>query len=72
VKRREPRSRAVGSGDTTHEKSIARLTSGVCTIRKGGARELNTSTGEVASGASVWSSLRLHVASASEEGAIPV
>jgi hypothetical protein len=41
-------------------------------IRKGGARGLNTSTGEVASGASVWPSLRLHVAGASEEGAIPI
>jgi hypothetical protein len=34
-----------------------------------GVRELNSSTGEVASGASVWPSLRLHVATASEEGA---
>jgi hypothetical protein len=48
------------------------LTSRVSGIRKGGARGLNTSTSEVASGASVWPSLRLHVAGASEEGAIPV
>jgi hypothetical protein len=48
------------------------LTSHVLGIRKGGARGLNTSTSEVASGASVWPSLRLHVAGASEEGTIPV
>jgi hypothetical protein len=48
------------------------LTYHVLGIREGGAWELNTSTGEVASGASVWPSLQLHVAGASEEGAIPV
>jgi hypothetical protein len=48
------------------------LTSRVSGFRKGGARGLNTSTSEVVSGASVWPSLRLHVAGASEEGAIPI
>jgi hypothetical protein len=50
----------------------ATLTPHVSGIREGGARELNTSTGEVVSGASVWPSLQLHVAGASEEAAIPV
>jgi hypothetical protein len=48
------------------------FTSRVSGFRKGGARGLNTSTSKVASGASVWPSLRLHVAGASEEGAIPI
>ena len=50
----------------------ATLTYRVLGIREGGAREFNTSTSEVVSGANVWPSLRLHVAGASEEGAIPV
>jgi hypothetical protein len=48
------------------------LTSRISGIHKGGARGLNTSTSEIASGASVWPSLRLHVVGASEEGAILV
>jgi hypothetical protein len=44
----------------------ATLTSRVLGIHEGGARELNTSTEEVVSGDSVWPSLRLHVAGASE------
>jgi hypothetical protein len=47
------------------------LTSHVLGFHKGGARGLNTSTSEVASGASVWPSLQLHVAGTSEEGSIP-
>ena len=50
----------------------ATLTYRVSRIREGGARELNTSTGEVVSGASVWPNLWLHVVGASEEGAIPI
>jgi hypothetical protein len=53
-------------------KVHATLTSCVLGIHEGGAQELNTSTGEVLSGASVWPNLRLPVAGASEEGAIPV
>ena len=48
------------------------LTSRVSGFCKGGARGLNTSTSEIASGASVWPSLRLHVADTSEEGGIPI
>jgi hypothetical protein len=48
------------------------LTFRVSRIRKGGARGLNALTCEVASSASVYPSLRLYVASASEEGAILV
>jgi hypothetical protein len=53
------------------DKVHTTLTSHVSGIREGGARELDPSTGEVASGSSVWPSLRLHVAGTSEEGAIP-
>jgi hypothetical protein len=48
------------------------LTSRVSGFHKGGAQGLNTSTSEAGSGASVCPNLRLHVAGASEEGAIPI
>jgi hypothetical protein len=77
----------MGSNDTTCKQSTAEETSGVYAslgrvhvtltscilgIRKGGEQRFNTPTSEVASGASVYPSLRLHVAGTSEEGAIPV